>query len=153
MSLYEANEISFHFSCPYTSSQNGKAARKICSIKNIIRTLSAHALLPPSFWHHALQMATYLLNIISSKTLAYQSPLKFLYQKDPSYSHLRVFGCLYYPFFPFTTINKLQPHSTPCVFLGYPTKQTIEATNAMIYPEIKSSLVITYSLMKINSHS
>ena len=54
-------------------------------------------------------------------TLNYQSPLQILYQKDPSYSHLRVFGCLCYPLFPSTTINKLQPHSTPCVFLGYPS--------------------------------
>ena len=44
-----------------------------------------------------------------------------LYQKDPSYSHLRVFGCLCYPLIPSTTIHKLQPRSTPCVFLGYPS--------------------------------
>lgn len=66
-------------------------------------------------------MATYLLNILPSKTLAYQSPLQILYRKDPSYSHLRIFGCLCYPLFPSTTINKLQPRSTPCVFLGYPS--------------------------------
>jgi len=66
-------------------------------------------------------MATYLLNILPSKTLAYQSPLKILYQKDPSYSHLWVFDCLCYPLFPSTTINKLQPRSTPSVFLGYPS--------------------------------
>lgn len=65
-------------------------------------------------------MATYLLNILPSKTLNFQSPLQILYQKDPSYSHLRVFGCLCYPLFPSTMINKLQPRSTPCVFLGYP---------------------------------
>lgn len=34
----EANGIFFRFSCPHTSSQNGKAERKICSINNIIRT-------------------------------------------------------------------------------------------------------------------
>ena len=56
-----------------------------------------------------------------NKQLAYQSPLKILYQKEPSYSHLRVFGCLCYPLFPSTTINKLQARSTPCVFLGYPS--------------------------------
>lgn len=66
-------------------------------------------------------MATYLLNILPSKQLAYQSPLQVLYQKDPSYCHLRVFGCLCYPLLPSTTINKLQARSTPCVFLGYPS--------------------------------
>ncbi|KAI4348037.1 hypothetical protein L6164_008799 [Bauhinia variegata] len=117
----KARGLSFRLSCPHTSSQNGKAKRKIQTINNIVSTLLAHASVPPSFWHHALQMATYLLNILPSKQLAYQSPLKILYQKDPSYSHLWVFGCLCYPLFPSTTINKLQPRSTPCVFLGYPS--------------------------------
>jgi len=66
-------------------------------------------------------MATYLLNILPNKNLNYQSPLKILFQKDPSYSHLRVFGCLCYSLFPSPTINKLQSRSTPCVFLGYPS--------------------------------
>jgi histone deacetylase 1/2 len=117
----ESNGITFRFSCPHTSSQNGKAERKIRSINNIMRTLLIHASVPPSFWHHALQMATYLHNILPSKLLANESPLKILYQKDPSYSHIRVFGCLCYPLFPSTTINKLQARSTPCVFLGYPS--------------------------------
>jgi len=81
-------EFLYRFSCPHTSSQNGKAERKIHSINNIIQTLLAHASLPPSFWHHVLEMATYLLNILPSKTLSYQSPLQILYEKDSSYSHL-----------------------------------------------------------------
>jgi histone deacetylase 1/2 len=113
--------MTFRFSCPYTSSQNGKAERKIRTINNIIRTLLAHASLPPHFWHHALQMATYLLNIVPNKKLALQSPTKILYQRDPSYSHLKVFGCLCYPLIPSVSRNKLQSRSTPCVFLGYPS--------------------------------
>jgi len=103
------------------SSQNGKSKRKIRFINNIIRTLLIHASLPSSFWHHALEMATYLLNILPSKTINFESPLKMLYKKYPSYSHLRVFGCLCYPLILSTTIHKLQPHSTPCVILGYPS--------------------------------
>ncbi|CAJ2673543.1 unnamed protein product [Trifolium pratense] len=117
----ELNGMSFRFSCPHTSPQNGKAERKIRTINNIIRTLLAHASIPPVFWHHALQMATYLHNILPNKKLSLQSPTKILYQKDPSYSYLRVFGCLCYPLVPSSTRNKLQPRSTPCVFLGYPS--------------------------------
>ena len=117
----QANGISFRFSCPHTSSQNGKAERKIRAINNIIRTLLAHAYLPPSFWHHALQMAIYLPHILPSKVLHYDTPLHILYNKVPSYSHLRVFGCLCYPLIPSTTIHKLQPRSTPSVFLGFPS--------------------------------
>jgi len=109
----------FRFSCPHTSSQNGKAEHKIRTINSMVRTLLAHSPVPPSFWHHALQMATYLLNILPQKNLANYSPTQILYH-CPSYTHLRVFCCLCCPLFPSTTINKLQPRSTLCVFLGYP---------------------------------
>jgi len=98
-----------------------KAERKIRTINNIICTLLVHASLPPSFWHHALHMATYLLNILPTKQLALQTPTTILYQKRPSYSHLKVFGCLCFPLIPSTNRNKLQPRSKPCVFLGYPS--------------------------------
>jgi hypothetical protein len=65
-------------------------------------------------------MATYLLNILPCKTLKNQSPTQLLYHRDPTYTHLRAFGCLCYPLFPSSTIHKLQPRSTPSVFLGYP---------------------------------
>jgi histone deacetylase 1/2 len=60
-------------------------------------------------------MATYLHNIFPNKKLALQLPTKILYQKDPSYSHLRVFGCLCYPLLPSITRNKLEPRSTACI--------------------------------------
>ena len=113
------NDLQLRLSCPHTSPQNGKAERHIQSINNIMRTILAHASLPGSFWPHALDMATYLLNILPSKVLGYLSPTQILYQKNHSYDHLRVFGCLCYPLFPSTTIHKLQQRSTPCAFLGY----------------------------------
>ena len=87
----------------------------------MIRTLLLHASLPSYFWHHALRMATYLLNILPTPKLNNLSPLQILYQKAPIFTHLRTFGCLCYPLFPSSQINKLQPCSTPCVFLGYPS--------------------------------
>ena len=115
------NKMILRFSCPHTSPQNGKAEQKTCTINNIIRTLLAHASMQPSFWHHALQMATYLLNIKPNKKLALQTPTTILYQKSSSFSHLNVFGCLCFPLIPCTTRNKLQARSTPCIFLGYPS--------------------------------
>lgn len=70
----DANGLIFRFSCPHTSSQNGKVERKICTINNMIRTLLVHSSMPTSFWHHALQMATYLLNILPHKSLNHKSP-------------------------------------------------------------------------------
>lgn len=80
-----------------------------------------YALIPPSYWHHALHMATYLHNILPSKVLSFYSPTEILYWKEPTYSHLRVFGCLYYVHLPSTSIHKLQSRSVPCVFLGFPS--------------------------------
>ena len=144
----KVNGISFHLSCPHTSPQNGKAERQIRTINNIVHTLLAHASLSSLFWHHALQMTTYLLNILPHKLLNYQSPLPILYQKDPSYSHLRVFGCLCYPLIPSTVINKLQPQSTPSGFLGI--FHIIVGINALICYLEKSLLVVMSYLMRRN---
>jgi len=87
----------------------------------MIRTMPAHSSIPLLFWHHALHLATYLLNILPCKTLQNKSPTQLLYHHDPTYTHLRVFGCLCYPLFLSSTIHKLQPRSTPGVFIGYPS--------------------------------
>lgn len=112
--------IHFRLSCPYTSPQNGKVERKIRTINNILHTLLAHASLSFSFWPHALQMATYLLNIIPYKSQNFHSPTYSLYHKISSYSHLRVFGCLCFPLILSPSHHKLQSRFTPCVFLDYP---------------------------------
>ena len=139
--------MSFRVPCPHTSSQNGKAETKIRTINNISRTLLAHASLPPSFWHHSLQMTTYLLNILQSKLLGNKSPLEILYESEPSYSHLRVFGCLCYPLFPSPTINKLQSDLLRVYFWDFP--RIIVATNSMIHPLIKLSFVDMLFFMRI----
>ena len=113
--------IHLRFSCPHTSSQNGKSERKIHSMNNIVHTLLCHASPPPSFWPHALNTATYLLNIIPSKLLDNLTPTHLLYNKSTSYTHLLVFGCLCFPPIPSTKVNKLQSRSSPCVLLSYPS--------------------------------
>ena len=116
--FFKSQGMLYRLSCPHASPQNGKAELHIKSINNIIRTLLAHASLPHSFWHHALAMATYLLNILPTKVLGYRSATQILYQRTPIYSALRVFSYLCFPLFPSTTIHKLQERSTPCVYLG-----------------------------------
>ena len=57
----------FRFSCPHTSSQNGKTERMIRTHNNISRTMLHHASLPLTFWDHALETATYLHNTLPTK--------------------------------------------------------------------------------------
>lgn len=65
-------------------------------------------------------MSCYIHNIISVKVNTYATPVEVLYRKQPSYTHLRIFGCLCYPNLLSTTSHKLQPLSIPCVFLKFP---------------------------------
>ncbi|GKC76793.1 ribonuclease H-like domain-containing protein [Tanacetum coccineum] len=91
----------------------------ICTINNIIRSLLFHARLPPTFWVEALHMACHLLNILPSTAINNDIPFSRLYDCNPTYSHLRVFGFLCYPHL--VVPHKLAPRSTPCIFLGYPS--------------------------------
>jgi histone deacetylase 1/2 len=64
----------FRFSCPQTSSQNGRAERMIRRLNDIIRALLIHAHLPPTFWVEALHTAAYLHNILPTKRLNFFYP-------------------------------------------------------------------------------
>ena len=59
-SFFASRGIALRLSCPYTSSQNGKAERMLHTLNNTVRTL-LHAHMP-RFWAEALVTATYLLN-------------------------------------------------------------------------------------------
>ncbi|GJZ68163.1 ribonuclease H-like domain-containing protein [Tanacetum coccineum] len=116
--LFRQNGIQFRFSCPRTSQQNGKSERMLRTINNLIRTLLFQAHMPPSYWVEALNMAAHLLNILPSTAINNEIPFTKLYNQTPTYEHLRVFGCLCYPYID--VAHKLEPRSTPCIFLGYP---------------------------------
>jgi len=92
--------VRLRMSCPYTSAQNGKTERIIRSINNVIRSLLFQASLPPSFWVEAMQTATYLINILPTKTLSSSTSHFALFGTTPSYDHLRVLAALVIPTCP-----------------------------------------------------
>ncbi|KAM1523508.1 hypothetical protein TB1_012881 [Malus domestica] len=47
------------------------------------------------------------------------SPFEVLFGDVPAISHLRIFGCAYYPLLKPYLNNKLQPKTIKCVFLGH----------------------------------
>jgi histone deacetylase 1/2 len=112
--------IAFRLSCPYTSAQNGKAERIIRTVNDCIRSLLIHAGMPAQYWAEALNTATHLLNRRPCQTSGTATPYQLLLGAPPSYSELRVFGCLCYPNQSATVPHKLSPRSLPCVLLGYP---------------------------------
>ncbi|KAI3729381.1 hypothetical protein L6452_18038 [Arctium lappa] len=116
----QQHDLLFQFSCPQTSSQNGRAERMIRRLNDIIRALLIHAHLPPTFWVEALHTAAYLHNILPTKRLNFFTPTFALYLRHPTYDHLRVFGCACYPNSSATQPHKLHTRSVRCIFLGYP---------------------------------
>lgn len=79
------------------------------------------ARLPASFWDDNILTSTYLINHILTTVLGYISPYETLFDKQQSYDHLRVFGCLAH-----MTIHDLDEFAScviRTVFLGYSTTQ------------------------------
>ncbi|KAJ9540986.1 LOW QUALITY PROTEIN: hypothetical protein OSB04_027492 [Centaurea solstitialis] len=118
LDFFKTHGIKIRFSCPYTSQQNGKAERTIRTINNTLRTSLIQASLPPKFWVEALLSAVHTFNLLPSTTIQYKTPFEVLFGFFPTYSHLRVFGCLCYPNTSPTSTHKLAPRSSACVYLG-----------------------------------
>ncbi|KAI0520641.1 hypothetical protein KFK09_008119 [Dendrobium nobile] len=108
-------------SCPYTPQQNSVVERKHRHLLETVRALHFQANLPSKFWVETLFASVYLINRLPSPINNSISPYQCLYNQSPDYSHLKTFGCLYYPWIPPKLTNKLAPRSTPCLFLGYVT--------------------------------
>jgi transposase InsO family protein len=145
--ICELNGTSFRYSCPYTSPQNGKAERKIRSINNIVRTLLIHASLPPSVWHHALEMATYISNIYQANQSIYSHfSTCYTTRLHPflTYALSGVYAFHFFPQTPFTNFNHALHHVS---FLDI--RPTIVVISVSIYTKTKSSFVVMYYLTSL----
>ncbi|PKU68003.1 Retrovirus-related Pol polyprotein from transposon TNT 1-94 [Dendrobium catenatum] len=115
--------ISHQVTCPHTPSQNGVAERKHRHLIETTRALLIQASLPLYLWVNTLLTANYLINRMPSPNTSHKSPYELLHNKQPDYNHLKVLGCLCYPWLKPYTSHKLSPLSHPCIFIGYPLNQ------------------------------
>ncbi|KAG8501579.1 hypothetical protein CXB51_003840 [Gossypium anomalum] len=116
-----ANQGILHrVSCPYTSEQNGVAERKHRHVVETGITLLAQANLPMDYWGYAFCSATHLINRLPTSVLDGKTPFQCLFNRAPSYDHLRVFCCCccFSYLRPFGS-HKLEFRSQPSTFLGY----------------------------------
>jgi hypothetical protein len=115
-----SNGITYHLSCPHTPQQNGIVERKHRHIIECALTLLSHASLPTVHWTYAITTAIHLINRLPTPKLSHKSPWEKLFHKSQDISHLKTFGCICFPLLrPYNT-HKLEPRTTPCIFLGYP---------------------------------
>ena len=62
---------------------------------------------------------TYVINISPSVPFDGDVPQRVWTDKDVSYRHLKLFGCLAYAHVAKEKWGKLDPKTPPCIFLGY----------------------------------
>ena len=103
----------------HTTKQNGVVERKHKHLQ-ITRALLFQSSLPKFFWDHALLLATFLINHISSSILDWKNPYKILYNKPHDYSVLlRCFGSLCYATNIQPHKDRFSPWASKCIFLGF----------------------------------
>ncbi|KAF7801833.1 Retrovirus-related Pol polyprotein from transposon TNT 1-94 [Senna tora] len=79
----------------------------------------AHGSLPFSFSEDAFVSATYIINMLPCSTLSGQSPFVNLFNTQPDYAFLRVFGCSCFPLLRPFNKHKMEFRTHECVFIGY----------------------------------
>ncbi|KAL2237106.1 UNVERIFIED_CONTAM: Retrovirus-related Pol polyprotein from transposon TNT 1-94 [Sesamum indicum] len=106
-----------HKTNPYTPQQNGVAERMNRTLLDKVRCLLISSGLPKTFWGEAVLTAAHLINLSPSVPLSGKVPEFMWNGKMPDLSYLRVFGC---SAFVHQNVDKLEPRSLKCVFIGYP---------------------------------
>ncbi|MCO5614429.1 hypothetical protein L7F22_068711 [Adiantum nelumboides] len=79
---------------PYTPQQNGVAERKNGSLMEMARCMLKAKSLPHKLWMEAVACAAHVLNRCPTRALKTITPYESWYDRKPSVSYLRVFGCL-----------------------------------------------------------
>jgi hypothetical protein len=146
--FFTASGVVLRMSCPYTSSQKGKAERSLRTINNMLCSLLFQASMPARYWVEALHTAMYLLNHLPCKAISAPCPYVALYGVAPSYEHLHVFGCACYPNLSAQAAHKMpHPHDPLVVYSSY-TPPITRAICVLISPPITSSSPDMFFLMR-----
>uniref|UniRef100_A0A251S8E3 Putative zinc finger, CCHC-type n=1 Tax=Helianthus annuus TaxID=4232 RepID=A0A251S8E3_HELAN len=123
-SYFQRNGISHFTTPPHTPEQNGVAERRHRHIVETGLSLLSHANLPLTFWSHAFQTAVHLINRLPTKILNFLSPFEKLHKTSPTYTKLKPFGCLCFPWLRPYAKSKLHNRSSKCIFLGYSSSKS-----------------------------
>ena len=81
----------------------------------------SEAKLPAILWGEALSAFVHIWNRSPTRVLKNKTPFEAWYNRKPSVSHLRVWGCTAYIHVQKDLRNNLGSHTQKCIFVGYPT--------------------------------
>ncbi|PRQ27893.1 putative RNA-directed DNA polymerase [Rosa chinensis] len=147
--------IQQRFSCPYTPQQNGLAERKHRHIATMARTLLLTLGAPQNLWADAFFTSVYLINLLPTPTLNWDTPHTRLYGHPPPYSSLRVFGCSCFPILGTNVPNKLSSRSVEykLIHLLLPSSSLfspIELTLYLLRPSCRAQCHLAHSQLITN---
>lgn len=119
--FFAENGTQFEPSNPYTPQQNGVAERMNRTLLEKARCMLLECQLNKSFWIEAIKTSAYLLNRSPTRGLPEEVlPFQVWNGCKPSFSNLKVFGCICLARKPDAVIvNKMEERSKRCIFLGY----------------------------------
>jgi histone deacetylase 1/2 len=118
-SFFRRIGITHQVSCPHAHQQNGSAGRKHRHIVEVGLALLANASMPLKFWDEAFLTTIFLINLLPSKVINFDTPTQRVLKETPDYNSLRTFGCACWPNLRPYNKRKLSFRSIQCVFLGY----------------------------------
>lgn len=75
-----------------TPQQNGLVERRNRTLLDMVRRIISHATLPVSFWGYTLETATYIPNLVPSKSVP-RTPYEMWTSRKLSLSNLKIGGC------------------------------------------------------------
>ena len=110
---------------PHTLEHNGYSEPRHRHIVEMGLTLLHQASIPLTFWSYAFAMVVYLINRMPKVGLSHSSTFENLFHKAHDPSKLYVFYCLCFPWLRPYSSHKLDPKTSPCVFLGYSLTQSV----------------------------
>lgn len=105
--------------CAHTHQQNGTVERKIGHIVDTGLTMLAYFKVPLKFQEYVFAAAVHIINRLPSSVIANIFPFEKLFEGEPDYNTLRIFGCTVYQLLRPYNANKFSLGNTPCVFLGH----------------------------------